>query len=81
MRSEAHDGYQWIAHVIDYFSKYHILWPMENKTGSEVTEGLKKFVLPYFGLPKILQSDNGLEFCNQLVESLVDTWRGSLISL
>ena len=54
---------------------------MKKKTGSEATEGLKKFVLPYFGLPKILQSDNGSEFCNQLVESLVDTWRGSLISL
>ena len=58
MRSEQYNGYQWIAHVIDHFSKFHIIWPMKNKTGSEVTEGLKIHVLPYFGLPKIFQSDN-----------------------
>ena len=58
MRSEVYDDYQWIVHVIDHFSKYHII------TGHEVTEGLKHNVLPYFGLPKILHWENGLEFCN-----------------
>ncbi len=78
MRSEQYDGYQWIAHVMDHFSKFHILWPMKKKTGMEVVNGLRLHVLPYFGLPTILQSDNGLEFCNELVTNLVDDWRGKL---
>jgi len=68
--------YSWIAHLEDHYSKYHIIWPQEQKTAEEVTNGLKKYVLAYFGLPKILQCDNGKEFKNELMRKLISEWEG-----
>ncbi len=39
--------------------------------------GLESRVFGFFGLPSILQSDNGLEFKNKLVLDLVKNWDGS----
>jgi transposase InsO family protein len=69
--------YQYIAHVIDHFSGFNIIWPMEHKSGEEVAQGLIIFVFSCYGLPNILHSDSGLEFKNKLVTSLVDRWSGS----
>ena len=33
-----------------------------------------KRVFPYLGLPKILQSDNGREFVNEIVKEVVRSW-------
>jgi len=30
------DSYCYIAHYMDYWSKYHVLWPMRNKSGIKV---------------------------------------------
>ena len=68
--------YNWIAHVEDHFSKFHIVWAMEHKSSDEVTEGLRRFVFPYFGLPLIFQCDNGREFKNQQVRELINDWEG-----
>ena len=58
--SHSPDGlYKWIGHVVDHFSKYHIMWHQKRKTSEEVVENLRKYVFAYFGLPKLLQSDNG----------------------
>jgi transposase InsO family protein len=76
MRKEAYNGYQWIAHVVDHLSKYHVVWPMNNKTANEVVDDLKVRVFPYFCLPDIFQSDNGTEFKNQFVEKLIGQLQG-----
>ena len=51
--------YKWIAHVEDHFTKFHVIWPLEHKSAEEVVDGLESRVFGYFGLPLILQSDNG----------------------
>jgi len=56
--------YQWICHVEDHFTKFHIIWALEHKNAAEVVAGLEERVLAYFGLPEILQSDNGLSIFN-----------------
>ena len=56
--------YQWICHVEDHFTKFHIIWALEHKNAAEVVAGLEERVLAYFGLPEILQSDNGLGIFN-----------------
>ena len=64
----APDGeYNWICHVIDHFTKYHILFPMKSKEAKEVATGLRERVFGYFGLPYILHSDNGREFANSVI--------------
>lgn len=76
MRSEKFEDYQWIGHLMCHFTKFHFVWPLRNKTAAEVVTGLQQRVLAVFGLPKILQCDNGTEFKNALMSELVDKWPG-----
>jgi transposase InsO family protein len=76
MRHNKCDGYQYICHLEDHFSKFHVLWPMKNKSADEVAQGLRERVFPYFGLPSIFQSDNGLEFKNATIRTLIENWDG-----
>ena len=43
-------------------------WPLMRKSAVEVAVGLTTKVFSYLGLPKILQSDNGREFVNEIVK-------------
>ncbi|CAF1068102.1 unnamed protein product [Brachionus calyciflorus] len=73
-----HNGknYKWIAHVIDHFSKFHILWAQEHKSAEEVVQGTEERVFVCTGLPYCKQSDNGTEFRNHLMKNLIDSWDG-----
>lgn len=71
--------YNWIAHWMDHWAKLHVLWAQEHKTASEVTKGLDTLVFAYFGLPKILQCDNGKEFKNEAMRNLISGWEGILV--
>jgi hypothetical protein len=51
--------YKWIAHYEDHFIKYHVLWAQPKKEMIYVVDGLENRVFSYFGLPVILQTDNG----------------------
>eukprot|EP00731_Ephydatia_muelleri_P028117 Em0019g990a len=62
MRHMPDDSNNYIAHYMDHWSKFHIMWPLMRKSAVEVAVGLTTKVFSYLGLPKILQSDNGREF-------------------
>ena len=74
MRHMPDGSYHYIAHYMDNWSKFHILWPLMKKS-----VGLVKRVFPYLGLPKILQSDNGREFVNEIVKEVVRSWLGEIV--
>ena len=48
MRHDPSDNWCWIAHVVDHFSKFHILWPQVQKCMVELAQGLKIHVFAYF---------------------------------
>ena len=48
------------------------------KSAAKVSMGLLTRVFPYIGLPKILQSDNGREFVNDVVKEIVLAWPGDV---
>ena len=61
------DGpYKYFAHYRDHFSKYSVLFPLCSKEAKEVSNELEKRVFAYFGVPSILQMDNGTEFRNEV---------------
>ena len=62
--------------MIDHFSKYHILFPLERKEAVEVAKGLVDRVFSYFGLPYMLHSDRGKEFVNEIIKVTVEQWPG-----
>lgn len=78
MRHLPHGEFKWILHIIDHWSKFNFAFPLQRKSASDVANALQKWVFPFMGLPSILQSDNGREFVNQLIDSVLSTWPGQV---
>ena len=76
MRHKPDGDYNYIAHYMDHWSKYHVIWPLKRKTADEVANGLNERVFPYLGLPRIIHSDNGREFVNRVIREVVKDWGG-----
>ena len=52
---------KWIAHLEDHMSKLHMIVAIPNKEAVTVARVLHQWITAY-GIPDILQSDNGTEF-------------------
>eukprot|EP00731_Ephydatia_muelleri_P020664 Em0013g391a len=65
----AKDGSRYILTISDYFTKWVEVVPTVNKMASTVASSLFK-VFMRIGLPRVLLSDNGSEFCNALNDQL-----------
>ena len=66
----------WIGHVIDHFSKFHIIFPMKTKEAQEVADNLATKVFAKCMAYQRKQSDNGREFVNKVVRNLLIDWDG-----
>jgi hypothetical protein len=60
---------QYILVMIDLFSRFIFLRALANKTAEDVAQALFSIFCDY-GHPRIIQSDNGTEFVNQLMAKL-----------
>ena len=78
MRHSPDGANNYIGHFMDHFSKFHVLFPLKQKTAEEVSCLMEERVLAYFGPPKIFHSDNGREFINQLIRAMFDRWGGDV---
>ena len=76
MQTKHDPSYHFIGHVVDHFTKFRVLFPLENKSANEVAKHLIEKVFSLFGLPTILHSDNGTEFVNEIVQATVLLWPG-----
>ena len=61
--------YKWILQLKDHFSKFCWARALEKKEAHEVYHCVRDIFF-MFGPPHILQSDNGREFVNELINSL-----------
>ena len=77
-QSEPDNDYKFVLNYQDHLTKFCILRPLYTKTAKEVSvEVLEIFCT--FGNPHILQSDNGREFANKVVEKIIEKWPGCKI--
>ena len=79
---EIDDGYNHILVIIDNFSRYACLYALRGATALEVAKNLLKHI-GTFGLPEIIQMDNGSEFINETVRetvALVGTFASSILA-
>jgi transposase InsO family protein len=67
---ESPDGFCALLVVIDVFTSFVILRPLRNTKAETVAESLWS-IFCILGLPKIMQSDNGPEFSNDILRTLV----------
>ena len=61
MRSQRDGDFAWICHLKCHFSKFSVLYAMINKEASSVAKCLESYIM-HFGVPDIIQCDNGREF-------------------
>ncbi|MGI0059984.1 MAG: DDE-type integrase/transposase/recombinase, partial [Nitrosotalea sp.] len=64
------DGYVALLVLIDVFTGFVVLKPLKDTTAETVARKLWK-IFALIGYPKILQSDNGSEFINDIIQTLV----------
>ena len=57
---------KWIMHAIDHWSKFNFAYAIESKQAVHVARVLQFHIFPYFGVPRIVHSDNGREFINKV---------------
>ena len=65
----AHDGAHYCLVCVDVFTGFVMLKPLKSKDADVVARALWE-IFTVIGIPKILQSDNGREFSNQLLTAL-----------
>eukprot|EP00731_Ephydatia_muelleri_P033062 Em0025g18a len=65
------DGSQYILTISDYFTKWVEAIPTPDKTATTVANCLFKIFMR-MGLPRVMLSDNGSEFCNKLNDKLAE---------
>lgn len=63
------DGYNYILTLIDIFTRFTIIRPLQTKSALETAQTLFS-IISDFGIFKIIQSDNGKEFCNEIITEL-----------
>ena len=63
-------GEKFILGIIDNFSKYSALIPLKTATAEQVAKAMYKNWIAIFGVPKVIHTDRGTEFENQLITDL-----------
>ena len=63
------EGFQHVCVVVDVASKFSLLRPMKDKTAQSAAKILSE-IFRDFGVPRILQSDQGREFDNSLIKKI-----------
>ena len=71
MRHSPYGDFNYIGHFEDHMTKFHILFPIRDKSVNEGTTIIEERVLAYVGTPHIFHSDNSREFVHQLLHSLL----------
>ena len=63
-------GHKYIMVVADYFSKWVDAFPIRNQEAATVADILVKRVVCYFGVPRILHSDQGSNFESNIFQEM-----------
>ena len=63
---------------MDHWAKFHVILPLMRKSAAEVAINLQNHVFAVLGTSQILHSDNGWEFVNDIVHSIVKEWPGQV---
>jgi len=66
---ESLEGHKFLLVLVDVFTGFVMLSPLANKEASTIARALWQ-ICCIIGLPRKLQSDNGPEFCNRIINAL-----------
>ncbi len=69
------DGqFKYIGHFFDHHTKYNVLFPLKSIEAKYAAQKLCRHVFGYFGLPKIMYSNYGRSYLNELIRWTLHLW-------
>lgn len=69
---ESDEGNKYVFLYVDIATRFVVLRPMRDKSAEESSRALLD-IIATLGPPKILQSDQGPEFCNKIIAAVTDS--------
>jgi len=70
--SACNNSFNYVFSIVDHFSKYKWCFAIKEKNGKTIEKCLQS-VIATFGVPKIFQTDNGIEFKNSTLKAFLDS--------
>jgi len=64
-------GNQMLLVLIDRFSKWTELVPLQSATAQSLKKALRERIIARYGVPKIVITDNGVQFANKIFKSFL----------
>ena len=64
------EGFKGVVVFTEYLTKYPYAAPIKSKSAEEIAEHFLTYI-SFFGPPKVLLSDQGLEFNNRLIDGMM----------
>ena len=64
------EGYKYILVFVDFLSRYIEIVPIKNKSSISVAEALRHRIITRHSCPRVLLSDNALEFTSDVIQNL-----------
>ncbi len=68
--SASYQGSKYLLVCVDHLSRYVVLAPLKDKTAKSVAHALITHLFCPYSAPRVLLSDNGVEFRNALLEEI-----------
>lgn len=70
--SEDAEGNKYAIVAVDYLTRWPEVIPTKSATASEAAHFLYNHIICRYGIPESIQSDNGPQYANEVIESLVE---------
>ena len=68
------NGHQYLLVCVDSFSRFTILVPLKDKSARSIARALIDEVICRYSAPRVLLSDNGTEFNNQILKAVCESF-------
>src|SRR6266540_4248612 len=69
---QTEDGYRYIVVAMDYFSRWPEARPLTHANAWQVAKFIYEEIICRFGAPRVLQSNRGTHFVNEVIQELTD---------
>src|SRR6266540_1703932 len=69
------DGYRYIVVAMDYFSRWPEARPLTHANARQVAKFIYEEIICRFGASRVLQSDRGTHFVNEIIQELTNKFQ------